>query len=614
MKIIVCIKQVPEKLEQSLNNEKVVERTHGNLVINEFDRYAIEAALRIKEKCGAEIIALSMGNQKAESALRDAVAMGVDRTILLTDKIFAGSDTQATTYILSQAIKKLGRFELVLCGRQSSDGDTAQVGPQLSEKLGAGLVTNVSKIILEDGKFFCEHLMDGLYIRRGISLPTVITVNRSVGEPRIPTIRNIVKSQQALVVKWTSSDLSVQENRCGSEGSPTKVDRVTKSRIIKKEPIVIVGSPEQQAKKILSIISKNYKKDLHTDEEEFDFDREIIYEQMDIDQVQNTEIWIFGEQKKGKIIDVTWEIASKCKEIYKESRMCCLILLHELLEKDIEKVVKYGIRKVYILHTNIVDADVISQGEILSELLDKGKPNALIMGATDRGRSLAPWVASRLKTGITADCIDLRMSEENRDELIQIRPAFSGNLIAEIRCPEARPQIATIRQGMWKKKYCKGNYQLSIIQVQTHWQQIVSTDEVIVSTEDDFNISNSNFIIEGGRGALNGNGFEKLKHIAKVMNGSIGATRVAVDAQEVDYKYQIGQTGAIVRPQVCVAVGISGALEHIVGIRGANVLIAINIDENAPIFNYADYKVVANAEVILQKICDELSEMEGNKC
>lgn len=614
MKIIVCIKQVPEKPEQRLNNEKVVERSNGNLVINEFDRYAIEAALRIKEKCDAEIIALSMGNQKAESVLRDASAMGVDRTILLTDNIFSGSDTQATTYILSQAINKLGRFDLVLCGRQSSDGDTAQVGPQLSEKLGAGLVTNVSKIIFEDGNFFCEHLMDGLYIRRRISFPTVITVNRSVGEPRIPTIRNILKSQQALVVKWTSSDLSVQKNRCGSEGSPTKVDRVIKSKIIKKTPAVIAGTPEQQAKEILSIICRNYKKDFHKDNEKLDYNREIIYEQMDIYKAQNTEIWILGEQRKGEIIDVTWEIASKCKEIYKEHKMCCLILLHELLEKDIEKVVKYGIRKVYILPTNIADVDVISQGKILTELLARGQPNALLIGATDRGRALAPWLASRLMTGITADCIDLKLNDESGDELIQIRPAFSGNIIAEIKCPEARPQIATIRQGMWKKKYCKVDYQLNIIQVQTQWQQTSSTDDIVVSTEDDFNISNSHFIIEGGRGALNGNGFEKIKYIAKVMNGSIGATRVAVDAQAIDYKYQIGQTGSIVHPQVCVAVGVSGALEHIVGIRDANVLIAINTDDNAPIFNYADYKVVAKAEAILQKICDKLLEMEKNKC
>lgn len=614
MKIIVCIKQVPESPQQNENGGKTVERTQGNLMINELDRYALEAALRIKEKCDAEITALSMGNEKAEAILRDAIAMGVDRTVLLTDSRFAGSDTQSTSYILSQAIRSMGKYDLILCGRQSSDGDTAQVGPQLSEKLNAALMADVTQIMVEDGNIYCERWMDEIYLKTKVCFPSVITVNRAVGEPRVPTVRNIIKSRQAVIEQWSAKDFDVEKCRCGLQGSPTKVEKIYRSEINEKNPVEIMGNPEQQAEQILRIIEdvrikRSYMKPRENTE---NYIGNIMHIPISSCQIPNGGVWIFGEQREGQIIDAVWEIASKCNEIYGEYQECSLILFNEPSVNDISRIFEYGLRKIYVFHAGITkDYDILAQGEILAEVLMQAKPDVFLLGATSRGRSLGPWLASRLRTGITADCIDLRICEENVDELIQIRPSFSGNLIAEIRCPTARPQMATIRPGIWKKKqYVISDGQVRIMHIHTFERHPTVCGDSVVGKEEDNNISEADLIIEGGRGILDTGGFTQIRYIVKALNGCIGATRAAVDAHAADYRYQIGQTGKVVRPQICIAVGISGALEHMVGIRDAGVLIAINSDENAPIFNYADYKVVTHAEAVLQKMWDKLRKME----
>ncbi|MCG0278272.1 MAG: electron transfer flavoprotein subunit beta/FixA family protein [Thermanaeromonas sp.] len=227
MRIIVCIKQVPDTTEVRIDPRTgTLIRTGVPSIINPEDRHALEAALTIKDQCGAEVIALSMGPPQAEDALLEALAMGVDRAILLTDRAFAGADTAATSYTLAQAIKQLGPYDLVLTGRQAIDGDTAQVGPQLAELLDIPQVTYVQKIeLLSDGTCRLQRALERGYEIVETRLPALFTVIKELNTPRYPSIRGIMRALRQGVTVWTANDVPVDPNLIGLKGSPTQVQR-----------------------------------------------------------------------------------------------------------------------------------------------------------------------------------------------------------------------------------------------------------------------------------------------------------------------------------------------------------------------------------------------------
>jgi electron transfer flavoprotein beta subunit len=228
MHFVVCIKQVPNTADVKINPEtNTLMREGVESIINPFDMYAIEEALRLREKCGGKVTALSMGPPQAEAAVREAISMGADGGILLSDRAFAGSDTWATGYTLSLAIRKLGDVDLVLCGKQASDGDTAQVGPGLAAHLDLPQITYVRKIEQVDGKrIVAERLLEGGYESVESSLPCVLTVVKEINEPRLPSLKGKMAARKAQVPVWTAADLGADPAGIGLEGSPTKVVKI----------------------------------------------------------------------------------------------------------------------------------------------------------------------------------------------------------------------------------------------------------------------------------------------------------------------------------------------------------------------------------------------------
>lgn len=231
MKVVVCVKQVPST-EAKVKMDPVkgtLVREGVESVINPFDEYAIEEGVRIKEKYGAEVIAISMGPPQAKDALKTALAMGVDKAVLLSDKAFAGSDTLATAYTLSLAIKKIKDVDLVICGKQATDGDTAQVGPGLAQRLSFSQITYVSKIReinLENKEIIVDRLLDnGTQVVKA-KLPALITVVKDINQPRIPNIFSIKKAAKADIPVWGPQDLEGEANKFGFDGSPTQVIRI----------------------------------------------------------------------------------------------------------------------------------------------------------------------------------------------------------------------------------------------------------------------------------------------------------------------------------------------------------------------------------------------------
>lgn len=247
MKIVVCIKQVPET-----GTVKIDPKTHRlirtgiSVIINPFDKYALESALQLREIHGGHITAISMGPPQTIDALREAISMGVDEAICLSDEAFAGADTLATSYTLAQAIKKIPQVDLIICGKQAIDGDTAQVGPELGVFLNLPITTYVYQIALKDNKLFLRRELEDGYEVVESPLPSLLTVTKQIGEPRLPSLKGILAAKKREIPVWTAKDIMAEPTKIGTKGSATQVIKTftpppkTDREILKGDVSVVV--------------------------------------------------------------------------------------------------------------------------------------------------------------------------------------------------------------------------------------------------------------------------------------------------------------------------------------------------------------------------------------
>jgi electron transfer flavoprotein beta subunit len=255
MNIIVCIKQVPETTEVKINPEtNTLIREGVKSIINPFDMYAIEEGVRLKEKFGGKVTVISMGPPQADAALREAISLGADEGILVCDQAFAGSDTWATSYTLAGAIKRLGAFDLILCGKQASDGDTAQVGPGISTHLDIPQVTYVKKIEEVQNRLMrVERMMEEGFEIIETPLPALLTVVKEINEPRLPSLKGMLRAKSAKITVWTQKELDLDPQNIGLCGSPTQVVKIfTPPQRIGGQ--IITGEIPEIADKLVNLI------------------------------------------------------------------------------------------------------------------------------------------------------------------------------------------------------------------------------------------------------------------------------------------------------------------------------------------------------------------------
>ncbi|VBB07038.1 electron transfer flavoprotein beta-subunit signature [Lucifera butyrica] len=227
MDIIVCVKQVPDTTEVKIDPAtNTLIRQGVPSIVNPFDKNALEAALQLREKHGGKVTVISMGPPQAKDALKECVAMGADEALLISDRAFGGADTLATSYTLAAAIRKVAKFDIILCGKQAIDGDTAQVGPEIAEHLGISQLTYVAKIGVNGEVVTVEREHEDGYEVIETKLPVLLTVVKSINEPRFPTVRGTMKANRKEIPVWTAADLVVQEQRLGLKGSPTQVRKI----------------------------------------------------------------------------------------------------------------------------------------------------------------------------------------------------------------------------------------------------------------------------------------------------------------------------------------------------------------------------------------------------
>ena len=252
MNVVVCIKQVPGTTEVGIDPKtNTLLREGVQSILNPFDAYALEGGVRIKERHGGKVIAISMGPPQAEEALREAIAVGADEAILLSDRAFAGSDTLATSCVLARAVARLRDYDLVICGRQTIDGDTGQVGPELAEKLGIPFVAYVSRIEeIRDGYMRVRRMIEEGYEVLEIPLPGVITVVKEINVPRLPFLRGMARAKSAQIPVWGAQELDIDTEKVGLLGSPTRVVRIFRPQRARRGEL-LQGSLEQQVEKLV---------------------------------------------------------------------------------------------------------------------------------------------------------------------------------------------------------------------------------------------------------------------------------------------------------------------------------------------------------------------------
>ncbi|MDS1004603.1 electron transfer flavoprotein subunit alpha/FixB family protein [Clostridium sporogenes] len=326
-------------------------------------------------------------------------------------------------------------------------------------------------------------------------------------------------------------------------------------------------------------------------------------------------IWVFAEQREGKLQKVALELIGKGKDLSKKLGVeLTAVLLGYDIDNMPKQLIDYGADKVlYVNDPLLKNYTTDGYTKVIYDLIQERKPEILLVGATYIGRDLAPRISSRLGTGLTADCTGLDIDNDTRN-LLMTRPAFGGNLMATIICESNRPQMSTVRPGVFEKLEKDSNRDGSIENIKINLKESdikIKIKEIIKLAREIEDISEAKILVSGGRGLGSPEGFKLLRELADLMGGAISGSRAVVDSGWIDKAYQVGQTGKTVRPNLYIACGISGAIQHLAGMQDSDYIIAINKDESAPIMQVADLSIVGDYKKILPSMIDEIKKINN---
>ena len=341
---------------------------------------------------------------------------------------------------------------------------------------------------------------------------------------------------------------------------------------------------------------------------------EFKVEKMDISQYKG--VWVVAEHYKGEIHPVAFQLLGKGRELAdKLNGSLTLVILGADFDSQLDKLSQYGQDEIIYVKSSILK-DYYSDlyVKILAELITDKKPEIVLIGATPTGRDFAPRVAKRLNAGLTADCTGLDI-EEDSGNLRQTRPTFGGNIMATIRTPTSRPQMSTVRPGIFKvPEKVKKDVKIEIIEKKfTKKDSVEKIVKVITKEKESINLEDAEIIVSGGRGVGSKEGFRLIKELADVLGAEVGGSRVTVELNWIDHDRQVGQTGKTVSPRLYIACGISGAIQHIVGMQGAEIIVAINRDPNAAIFKIAHYGIVGDLHKVIPVLIEEIKKVKAEE-
>ena len=348
----------------------------------------------------------------------------------------------------------------------------------------------------------------------------------------------------------------------------------------------------------------------------------------DIEQYKG--VYVFAQQVDNKVNGIAFELLGKAKELAAPLNAdVTAVLIGSDVKGLVDDLAAYGADKVIVVDDpELKEYRTEPYAHALSSVINEYKPEIVLVGATAIGRDLGPTVSARVKTGLTADCTVLEIGnfplvaipgkedEQLHNQLLMTRPAFGGNTIATIACPNNRPQMATVRPGVMQKIEPIAGAKAEVIEYNpgfTPDNKYVTIKEVVKAVSDVKDIMDAKILVSGGRGVGSAENFKMLEDLAEVLGGQVSCSRAVVDSGWKAKELQVGQTGKTVRPNVYFAIGISGAIQHVAGMEESDIIIAINKDEDAPIFDVADYGVVGDLNKIVPQLTEEIKKALANK-
>ena len=328
-------------------------------------------------------------------------------------------------------------------------------------------------------------------------------------------------------------------------------------------------------------------------------------------------VFIFIEQREGKVQKVSFELLGKGRELAdKLNEKLTAVILGYNIKNNAKELISYGADEVIYVDDKALELYMNEPyTKAFSEIINDRKPEVVLVGATTIGRDLAPRVSARIYTGLTADCTSLDIEEETRN-LLMTRPAFGGNILATIICPDYRPQMSTVRPGVMQKCEKDESREGLIEEFNIEFKledMNVKILEVVKVEKEKVNIEDANVLVSGGRGVGSADNFAMLRELAHELNGVVSSSRAVVDAGWIDRDHQVGQTGKTVRPGVYFACGISGAIQHLAGMEESEYIVAINKDAGAPIFEVADLGIVGDINKIIPELIKEVKNIKSTR-
>lgn len=634
MNYIVLLKQVPDIRnipDEAWDWEKgTLKRAYLTNVLNELDKQALAFAIRMREKQPGQIVCLTMGPPFAEEVLRYAMSVGADTGVLVTDRKMGGADTAATAYPLGQAIRKIeeeifngDKNYIILAGMQSVDGDTAQVPAQVAEELGIAQIAYATSFKFDNGELRITRIT-----RRGNQVvtpsryPCLITaVNWT--EPLNASFNRTRWTNSQKIYSWSAVDIQANESRIGSAGSRTTVFRIFSPKDISQKQCAVFA--EDELGKLVEAMKESYSQKSGEGEKAKE---EAVYQFPEGKTGSyHGEVWVYVEQEDGEINSASLELLGKATELARQLKeKVGAVLTGSDVSKSAKELLHYGADKVYLTeHPLLANFLPVPYTKAVSELVEKYQPQMILFSATPLGRELAPRIAYRANSGLTADCTSLDIMDFKRGNveltaiLKQTRPALGGNIMASIITQNSKIQMATTRPGVMKALKPDNTRTGEIIE---HTIQINETEMGvrIISVESQppaSELKDAVVIVSGGLGCKTKENYDRYVRtladsMGKVLGCEvmIGASRLAVEAGFIDRSHQVGQTGQTVKPRLYVAVGISGAVQHLTGMQKSELILVINKNPNAPIFKVADFGVTGNLEEVVPKLVKELNARE----
>lgn len=598
MKAAVLVKQVPDLRlgGVGVRADGTIDRSAAPPITNPADLHALEAALQLAD----EVCAVSMGPPQGEATLREALAAGAQRAVLLCDHLLAGSDTWATANALAAAVEWVGDVDLVVCGSSALDGETGQVGPSVAQRLGWPQATGCEALSIEDGCLIARRVVEGGYERLRLPLPAVVTVGETGFAPRYPTMPARRRAASLPVETIDAAALGLGAAEVGLAASPTKVARMTPSPFPDRGCRFLHGDEFGYDQLVSELISRG----AFTAREAQPSGRPAAAAAGPVapEHLGDASVWVVGQLADGSSVDrATLELLSEATVLAPAlGGGVGVVLLCAEAGDAAQSAFLHGADVVYLAeHPSLAAYLAEPYARVIADAARALTPQAILLAATTTGRDLAPRVASMLGTGLAADCTGLYVDSWNRhgvayDGLLHmVRPAMAGGVLATCLCPEARPQMATVRPGVFEVRAAPRQPRTVHLPV-----ALAPTDLRVELLERrtsaaDVDLRDADVVIAGGAGC-DASSWHLIEDLAGAIGGSVAASRGAVEAGLAARAQQVGQTGATVRPRLYVACGLSGALQHAVGMQDSGTIVAINRDPDAVVFRLAHFGIVAD--------------------